>query len=393
MKRLLLFYLYFLPFLSSAQWVLSEQAEISVITCGSGQNELYSAFGHSAVRVYDPEKGLDWVYNYGVFDFDQPNFYLNFAKGNLNYMLAVGYFDRFKQAYLQEGRFLHEQVLNLSPGQKQAYFDFLQNNAKEENRTYAYDYFYDNCATRIRDGLWQVLKAEQMQYPTDYVQTGPTIRQLCDLYLQEQPWGDWAIDFCLGLPMDKVADPREFMFLPDYLEKALAQSKVKRDGEWQPMVKETRILNTQKPRPVSFIWWQPWTFFLAVLMLGLVLTIVFYQKPRKIIYFDATLFGVLGLLGLFLAALWLFTDHRAAANNFNLLVFNPLFLLLFYWHVKGHYGGMWRSVNALVPYYFAIVIAAWLFIPQQMHPAHLALMATLMLRSWHLSYKLKMPRQ
>ena len=393
MKRKLLTILYFFPFLLSAQWELSERAQISIITCGPGQNELYSAFGHSAVRVHDPEKGLDWVYNYGIFDFDQPNFYLNFAKGNLNYMLAVGYFDRFKQAYLKEGRFMHEQVLQLSPSQKQAYFDFLQHNAKEENRTYAYDYFYDNCATRIRDGLWQVLGPQQMLYPTDYVQTGPSIRQLCDLYLKQQPWGDWAIDFCLGLPMDKTAEPWEFMFLPDYLEKALAQTKLKTAQGWQPIVKEHRVLNGQAPQEVAFLWWQPWTFFLALLVLALLLTVAFYQTPRKAILFDAILYGVVGFLGIFLMVLWFFTDHRAAAQNLNLLVYNPALLVVVYLHIRQRYGGIWHWFNAIIPYYYAVIIAVWLFLPQQMHPAHLALMAVFMLRSWHLSYKLKKPRQ
>ena len=126
---------------------LSDSAVISVVTLGPYQGELYSAFGHSAMRVTDGAQNLDYIFNWGVFDFDQPNFYLNFARGKNFYMLAAHPADLFIDHYIRNNRFIHEQVLNLTPAQKQKLFKYLLWNVQTENRSYRYDYFYDNCAT------------------------------------------------------------------------------------------------------------------------------------------------------------------------------------------------------------------------------------------------------
>lgn len=115
-----------LPFLGVAQSKLSENAEIYVLTLGPYQGELYSAFGHSAIRVVDTTEGLDDIYNWGVFDFDQPNFYLNFARGYLYYKLGVHDYERFRDYYIYHNRFIHAQKLNLNKAQKQKLFDYLQ---------------------------------------------------------------------------------------------------------------------------------------------------------------------------------------------------------------------------------------------------------------------------
>ncbi|MCK5370898.1 MAG: DUF4105 domain-containing protein, partial [Cyclobacteriaceae bacterium] len=142
---LLLVFLFLTGLLSQAQdIVLSGEAEISVVVADPGTVELFEVFGHPAIRVFDPVNQIDAAFNYGVFDFDQPNFYLNFTKGYLNYMLAVWHYPSFEVAYISENRSLIEYVLNLSQKQKQEIFDFLENNAKPENRHYYYDYFYDN---------------------------------------------------------------------------------------------------------------------------------------------------------------------------------------------------------------------------------------------------------
>ncbi len=196
--------------------VLSPSAEISIITCGPWQGEVYAAFGHSAIRVHDPSLGLDDAYNYGVFDFNQPNFYLNFTRGFLYYKLGVYSYPDFRDYYKYYNRYINEQVLDLSQDQKQAIYNYLEWNAKPENETYRYDYFYNNCATRVRDVFADVLK-DSIQFDGSFITTHYTIRELTDLYLKYQPWGDLGIDIGLGLPMDKIAAPYEYMFLPDYI--------------------------------------------------------------------------------------------------------------------------------------------------------------------------------
>ena len=174
--------------LLSAQIQLSNKAEISIITCGPTQAELYSAFGHSAIRVHDSLNQIDAAYNYGLFSFDQPNFYLNFARGSSFYILGVQSYPDFRYTYIYYNRSLHEQKLNLTPEQKQKVFDFLQWNALPENKSYRYDYFYDNCATRVRDVFNKTLKGE-VRFDSTYIKTDYTIRNLTDLYLQQQPLG------------------------------------------------------------------------------------------------------------------------------------------------------------------------------------------------------------
>src|SRR6185295_5483513 len=142
----------------SQKFRLSPEAEISIITCGPWQGEVYSAFGHNAIRVYDPVNRIDDAYNYGVFDFNQPNFYLNYTRGLLLFKLGVYPYPDFRNIYIYYNRSVTEQVLNLSDLQKQAVYDFLEWNARPENETYRYDYFYNNCATQVRDVFVKVLQ-------------------------------------------------------------------------------------------------------------------------------------------------------------------------------------------------------------------------------------------
>ncbi|MFM7429462.1 MAG: DUF4105 domain-containing protein, partial [Flammeovirgaceae bacterium] len=154
MSKVLLVIGFFMTTLSFSQKiVLSPSSKISIITLGPDTNELYAAFGHSAIRVYDSLQGIDYAYNYGVFDFNQPNFYLNFTRGFLYYKLGVYSYQDFKNAYIYYNRFIHEQTLRLTSQQKQKLFAFLEWNALPENQTYRYDYYHNNCATKIRDVL------------------------------------------------------------------------------------------------------------------------------------------------------------------------------------------------------------------------------------------------
>lgn len=301
-----------------AQRRLSPDATISVITCGPGQEELYSAFGHSALRVYDPQQGIDEAYNYGVFDFDQPYFYLNFARGYLYYQLAVWDYQGFASMYMYHNRFIHEQILNLTPQQKQRVYDFLQWNALPENKYYRYDYFYDNCATRIRDVFVHVFK-DSVEFDGSYIDTKHTIRELTDLYLDQQPWGDLGIDICLGLPMDKVADPYEYMFLPDYIESGFDHATIYQNGERVPLV--ARKVVVYKPREEDPPRGLPHPLFVFSVAALVIAGISIHDLRRRKVshWVDALLFGAAGLIGVLLLFLWLFTDHAAAARNLNIL--------------------------------------------------------------------------
>lgn len=357
-----------------AQERLSEAAEIYVLTLGPYQGELYSAFGHSAIRVVDTTEGLDDVYNWGVFDFDQPNFYLNFARGYLYYKLGVHPYDRFRDYYIYHNRYIHVQKLNLNQAQKQKLFDYLQWNSLPENQNYRYDYFYNNCATKVRDVMFTVF-GDSIKFDGSYVKTDYTIRDLTDIYLQHQPWGDLGIDICLGLPMDKKASPEEYMFLPDYIESGFNHATI---GSL-PLVSETISVYESREEEIKSSLFHPLIVFIVFAILVLALSIWDFKRKKLSKWFDALLFGVLGLVGCLLFFLWLFTDHKAAAVNFNLLWAFPLHLVVAF--------ALFKDRRWLVKYFLVcdvilpMTVLFWFFLPQQLNLNLMPLVLVVLMRS------------
>jgi hypothetical protein len=358
---------------------LSDQARISVITCGPWQQELYSAFGHSAFRVHDPAQGIDEAYNYGVFDFDQPNFYLNFARGYLYYKLGVYDYQQFKNYYIYHNRYVHEQVLDLSEKQKQDLYNYLLWNAQPENQHYRYDYFYDNCATKMRDVVVKVF-GDSARFDGSYVKTDYTIRELTDIYLKQQPWGDLGIDICLGLPMDKTASPFEYMFLPDYIESGFDHATITRNGAAIPIVKEKipvyESRDEDPPRGLP----HPLYVFGAVAVITLGLSIFDLKRKKLSTWYDCTLFGLAGAIGLLLALLWFATDHRAAANNLNMLWALPTHLIAVVAFIK---QPKWLEKYFLVTLIItALVLLTWPVLPQKLNYSLIPIVVSIGLRAF-----------
>ena len=374
----------------SAQVKLSDKAEILVLTLGPAQTELYSAFGHSAIRVYDPENKIDRIYNYGVFDFNQPNFYLNFARGFLNYKLDTVDYPRFKYVYMYYNRSIHEQVLNFNQEEKQQFYDFLEWNMLPENQYYYYDYFYDNCATRIRDALVNVFK-NKIEFDGSYIETDYTIRQLTDLYLKEQPWGDLGIDLCLGLPMDVSATPYMYMYLPDYIESGLNNAKIIRDGVASPLVRKTLVTYESKSENTSDnSLFTPQKIFWTLFVIVAILSYVQYKKQKTFKRLDATLFIIIGLLGTFLFLLWTVTDHHAAASNMNILWAFPLHLITGMLLLKKSTPKWVNKYFLLTSFFMAALVLFWMFLPQMLHYSLIPIVLILGLRGfmiWKMSSK------
>jgi hypothetical protein len=369
-----------------AQITLSDEAEISIITCGPGQEAVFTAFGHSAFRVHDPVNGINHAFNYGVFDFDQPNFYLNFARGHNYYKLAVQDWNRFEYAYIYFNRYIHEQVLNLTTEQNQKLFDYLQWNALPENQFYLYDYFYDNCATKLPDVVSKVF-GEAVIFDGSYINTNYSIRELTDLYLKHQPWGDLGIDLGLGLPVDKEATPYEYMFLPDYVESGFDHATI----NGQPLVKEKRIIYSVIEEETEFNFFQPLIVFMLFAFLTVVITINDDKRKKITRWFDIILFGSVGLIGLLLLLLWLATDHKATAYNLNLLWALPTHLIAAY--------GLFKKRNWF-QYYFnfvlginLILLITWAWLPQMLHYSLAPIVAALALRAYLYSDFSKMLRR
>ncbi len=365
---------------------LSPQAEISVITCGPGQEELYLAFGHSAIRVFDPINRIDDAYNYGVFDFSQPNFYLNYTRGLLLFKLGVYSYPDFVSTYAYYNRSVTEQVLDLSPAQKQQVYEFLEWNALPENETYRYDYFYDNCANRVRDVFAKILKGS-LQFDGSHVPPGMTVRQLSALCTVYQPWGDLGIDICLGLPMDKVMTPYEYMFLPDFLMQAFDHATITREGATVPAVKQKIPVFVNAPTEPPRALVHPWTAFGAFLVLTVALTVFDIQRRKLSLWFDVTLFVVTGLVGCLLLLLWVATDHQAAARNMNLLWALPTHLLIV--------GTFKPSIRPLVKKYFlgagilmVMLLCTWSLLPQALNNFLIPFVAAMAIRALLLGWRL-----
>jgi uncharacterized protein DUF4105 len=361
---------------------LSTRAQISVITFGPGNTELYSAFGHSAIRVYDPLNNFDAAYNYGTFNFNQPNFYLNFTRGNLIYQLAVQDSRRLNAYYKSNNRSITEQVLNLTKRQKQLVFDYLQNNAKPENAGYNYDYFYDNCATRIGYAFTQAL-GDEIKFDDDFVEEeGLTIRELTDRFSAvEFPWGKLGIDLCLGMPMDKKLTNIQYIYLPKYVFKAFSIARIKIKGEWQPLVSTTNNIFEAKDDKASGPLITPNLTFWSFWLLTVIISVLAKSKNISLRWFDFFLFLVVGLLGLLLLLLWVATDHAAAAWNLNLLWAWPTHPLIAFWLLR-KVKPRWVNWYLLVTLVLGIsLVVLWAVVPQALNMALIPIVLTIATRS------------
>lgn len=304
---------------------LSESAAISVLTMGPGTN-LNDSFGHSAFRISDTNQNIDVVYNYGVYNFDTPNFYLKFVKGQLMYQLDRTDFSLFYQHYSDQDRWIKEQVLNLTIKEKQEVFDFLQNNYLPENRNYIYDFFFENCATRIRDVLADVLK-NKLVFDKNFVYNLHTFRQLIQKNVHWNSWGSFGMDLAIGAVVDRNASSWEHQFLPEYIFKALEKGQIKRGLGVTDLVNKTSILNKKLAKEKSeTLLMSP--FFIISLLAFIILGVTFkdYQNNSRSRWMDSSLYALTGIIGVFLILLWFATDHFATQNNYNLLWAVPLSL-------------------------------------------------------------------
>jgi hypothetical protein len=364
--RILISIALLIPFSVYGQ-LLSPAAEISMLTGTPGQ-ELYSTFGHSAIRIHDPNSNMDWVFNYGTFDFDTPNFYMKFLRGKLDYMLSIAEYDRFKMGYHYGRQSVTEQIMNLDSTEKQAVFDFLMNNYRTENRYYKYDFFYDNCATRIRD-LFVEIYGDRLRfdYPAVWHSKPLSFRQLLDVYLVSKPWSDWGIDIVLGLPADKKANPDQYMYLPEFMMEAFDCAQIVwADGE-RPLVKSSEVIIDSAPKETPGFQitprWVNWGLFILVALA------TFYEIRKRKTYkgLDYILFTAVGLIGWLIVFLWFFTDHIATKNNLNIFWALPTHLPLIYFILRKSHTRLSRGYWAVTFLLALALLLFWALIPQQFH--------------------------
>jgi len=324
LKLSILLLFIFSSFCNAQGQQLSSEAEISVLTIGPGKS-LNDSFGHNAFRVLDKINQIDIVINYGVYDFDTPNFYTKFAQGKLNYKLGLNYYTDFFENYIAQNRTIKEQILNLTQNEKQQLFNFLLNNAKPENKYYLYDFFYDNCATRIKDVINNALNTNLIfNVPNEF--TPKTFRQLIHSNLNQNSWGSLGIDVALGSVIDKTATAEEHMFLPKFIYTFFETATFSKSEK--SLVKESRVLYKKVDKPISSsILTSPLIVFGIIGLIILIITYRDFKNDKQSKWLDIIIFTITGLIGVFVLLLWFATDHGATANNYNLLWAFPINLI------------------------------------------------------------------
>jgi len=300
-----------------------------LLTCTPGA-ELYSVFGHNALRIIDSTAGTDIVYNYGTFDFDDPDFYTKFVRGKLLYFLSQQSFQNFKYEYEYFKRGIVEQVLNFDCNEKKKIQEKLFDNMQERNRSYKYDFLKDNCSTRLRDIIFNSasMKSDSLRMRN---LTASSYRDHLHSYLDraKMPWTTLGIDILLGIGADLKMNTYESMFLPDYLKMEVAKSMI---GKKKLVFEENVIVPDLQPVPVSpKVFGQPLVIFSLLLIIILILGFskkIFAKKLK--LYIERLIYLITGLLGLLFLFTWFSTDHESFRYNINLMWAFPLNLLLFY---------------------------------------------------------------
>ena len=327
-NKILFYLLLIVSYFSFSQSIYySNNTLVSVLTCAPG-DELYSKFGHSAFRVQDFDKQYDVVYNFGVFDQQQPFFYLNFAKGKMSYKLDKSNYKYFYRLYKYENREVKKQSLNLTSQQRKKIISFLENNAKPENATYQYDFFYNNCATKIRSVLETVFPNEII-FNNDHITTSYTMRDLINNNVPCNSWANVGINIALGSVIDYKATSDEYQFLPEYIFKGLNNATINSTA----LITETAtILETDEKRIIkkSFSLLSPYAVLSLIGLLVIFITYSDFKKNVRTKALDFTLLFITGFTGVFSLLLWFATNHTTTAANFNILwAFAPNLFMAF----------------------------------------------------------------
>ena len=313
---------------SNAQVNLSVYSEISIVTAGPGE-ALYEKFGHAAIRIKDPVLNLDLIYNYGVFDFNQPNFLLNFADGKMYYVLARYDFKYFLSSYKKEKRWLKQQVLNLNKTEKQELFLYLENNARIENATYPYDPFFNNCASKLKDITTVILK-ENVVLNSEKIKDKSTLRELMNQEITWNTWGNFGINLITGRILDQERNQLEYTYLPDYLFKTIKNGKIKRDHKIINLVKREDVLLDFDEISTNTSLFNPLAFFTLLALIVVLITVKDIKNQKRTKWLDFIIFFLTGIVGLILTYFWFFSSHKTAPDNYNVLwAFLPNLIVAF----------------------------------------------------------------
>ena len=299
----------------------NEEIKISILSIGEGQS-LADAFGHTGIRIIDKKTNSDVVFNFGIYDYNAPNFYSNFVKGRPVYKLGVQNYISFINNYIKQDRYIIEHVINLDKKATQNIINLLVKNLEDPN--YIYDYLRDNCSTRVADLF--IKQTEQPQNTEIDILTENSYRKLIHSKINENSWGALGIDLCLGAIMDRKISIKETLFLPEKLMQYL-DSLIEKDSKsitkniiFSPQ--SSLLYNENLPNPLLI------NSLLSVLLIFI--TFLNFKKSIWKKWIDILIYFSSGTLGLLVIYLWFFSNHFASAQNFNFLWAFPFNLIMVY---------------------------------------------------------------
>lgn len=382
----LLFFTFLNTFCSESNILPNDTIEhkskrISVLTCSPGE-EIYALFGHTAIRYKNEEDNTDIVFNYGLFSFNSPNFIWRFIKGETDYILGITYYNYFEKEYSERNSYVYEQVLNLSENQTEKLLSLLFENSKPENRTYRYNFFYENCTTKAKE---KIEEATDNDITYNIKMLKLSFRDIIHQFTKGHEWSELGIDLCIGSEADKPITANEMMFSPFYYKDFLSTATFSDTGKPLAM-KATKIVfpsgkNQEKKYP------SPLLCFGLLFFATIVVTFIEYKTKKTIWMFDAFLFGSTGICGIVIAFLVFFSTHPAVSPNYMLIFMHPIHLILLPFFINKEIKNrksLYHAINSIIIIAFFVLMP---IIPQHFNIAILFLALSLLVRSSYYTYK------
>lgn len=307
---------------------LSEQARVSLLTCEPA-DVVYAKFGHTGLRIEDPATGIDYTFHWGIFYFDSPNFIMRFMLGKTDYEMGVFPTSFFLMEYIERGSSVYSQTINLNQEQKNDLWEKLWTNYEPKNRIYRYNFVYDNCATRPYNML---LQCYGTNIETDYRDDYTTYRTVINEHVELSSWLNLGIQVIIGSAADKPIGTKEVLAFPLHTMEAIQKCHTTIDGIREPIAEAIKTVfyapTVSKSKTMEML-----SLLLQIflpLSIAAFLLVYYATKHRRHFcpYITPVLYIAYGIIGLLIMFLWFLSSHPLVDNNFNLLWFNPIGLIL-----------------------------------------------------------------
>lgn len=357
--------------------------QFSILTCSPGE-EIYSLFGHTAIRYKDSESGTDIVFNYGIFSFNSPNFIWRFIKGETDYMLGITSFEYFCEEYYDRKSPVFEQKLNLDKEETRQLLAILMNDYKPENRIYRYNFFYNNCTTRAKDRVESIFK-EGVTYKKDMPEL--SFRDIVHQFTKGHEWSELGIDLCIASPADKKITKEEMMFAPFYYMDLLEHAYIGNSD--RPLAQKAVKIVSPDERNTEAKYPSPLLCFIILFIITAAICAIEYKKNITFWGYDIILFGGTGISGLIIAFLAFFSTHPAVSQNYLLFFMHPIHLIALPFMISKEIKrkkSYYHMANSVIIIIFFVTLP---IIPQQFNHAILFLALSLLTRSMFYTYKFR----